>query len=590
MLVNLPLLLEMLYFAATRSTSGVGSTPGKSTEEDRRVVVGLVEGLEDVEGLLLDVALAHHLADEVGQRRGNAVGADRAQQQQAVELADLLEGLGHVRGLRVGLVVPLLPLQHVGLQRLAERREGRDALQGAAGRPDVVVQEGLERVGHGGRVEVHLSDDQVAHLLRQQLARAQQDSQGEHGAHDQLVLLEEAAARVLEGRVGDGLDQFAHPAGQRARGKRFLLLASLEFGLGGRLFCGVLTFLLFLLGDVDGLGGLALCGFTLLDLLFQALFLSGVCALHGLLGQGLGLLNHGLLLGDFGGTAVLLGDHRVGLELLVRGNGVDGAVDCHDKALQRVLVETVDLGQVGQQEVDQRTAGCGGAVVLGGLVDLGLGGLGDFHLLRNFHRYLFGVLQVLDKFDVVQDVSLGVRETREEFVLQILELDLEVVLLLDEFHLLLGQIRALAADDQREQLVAEAVLRDHEVDQGGLGLDFRGVVGVAQLRVQEQPEVVVQGQVLAGELQDSVAAALDELPGDDWHEHGVHALVHVLDQGGVAVFDGHLQVPVHVLRADAQLLQVVVALLFAHPGDALQLGVDHEGVALGVGEDGSVFD
>jgi len=88
----------------------------------------LLEDFEDVEGTLLDELVAHHLDDEDLDRRGHPIGPKRAEDQQLVERLYLLKLFGQVGEFGLFLVVPLLPLQHVGFQRTANAVQRLDLL------------------------------------------------------------------------------------------------------------------------------------------------------------------------------------------------------------------------------------------------------------------------------------------------------------------------------------------------------------------------------------------------------------------------------------------------------------------------------
>ncbi len=81
-------------------------------------------------------------------------------------------------------------------------------------------------------------------------------------------------------------------------------------------------------------------------------------------------------------------------------------------------------------------------------------------------------------------------------VSDLLELDSEVSVLNDELRLGLLKIWALLVYNKGQQLVLQATLSDSEVDEGGLSLDLRGVVGVAELGVEDQFEVLVVLHIL----------------------------------------------------------------------------------------------
>jgi hypothetical protein len=79
-----------------------------------------------------------------------------------------------------------------------------------------------------------------------------------------------------------------------------------------------------------------------------------------------------------------------------------------------------------------------------------------------------------------------VDKSLEQVSLKVSESNLEVVLLLNEIFLKSREIRALLLNDQGQQLVLKTLLRDGEVDQCAFSLDFRRVVRVRKLGVQEK--------------------------------------------------------------------------------------------------------
>jgi len=65
-------------------------------------------------------------------------------------------------------------------------------------------------------------------------------------------------------------------------------------------------------------------------------------------------------------------------------------------------------------------------------------------------------------------------------------------LLLNEFLFLSSEIRSLLSYDKSEQLILKTSLSDSEVDESGLGLDFRRIVRVREFGVQEQVELGIK--------------------------------------------------------------------------------------------------
>mmetsp|Transcript_33102 Transcript_33102/g.52018 ORF Transcript_33102/g.52018 Transcript_33102/m.52018 type:complete len:705 (-) Transcript_33102:2068-4182(-) len=101
---------------------------------------------------------------------------------------------------------------------------------------------------------------------------------------------------------------------------------------------------------------------------------------------------------------------------------------------------------------------------------------------------------------------------------------------------------------------------------------------VRELGVQKQAEVRVELHLGVTQLEVLLLAPADGRPLDHGVQHGVDRLAQVLDEDGPAVLQGGLQLAEDVLLAQANNLQVPLGRLLhaADPGDALQLGVDHE--------------
>lgn len=100
----------------------------------------------------------------------------------------------------------------------------------------------------------------------------------------------------------------------------------------------------------------------------------------------------------------------------------------------------------------------------------------------------------------VQDHCAGAASIRTHNRADLLELDGEVSVLDDELSLCLLQVRALLVDNQRQKLVLQTTLSDGEVDEGGLSLDLRRIMGVAELGVQDELEVLIVLYILVTQL------------------------------------------------------------------------------------------
>ena len=121
-------------------------------------------------------------------------------------------------------------------------------------------------------------------------------------------------------------------------------------------------------------------------------------------------------------------------------------------------------------------------------------------------------------------------------------------------------------------------------------MDFRRVVRVTHLGVQEQLEVGVVLHVLVAHLDVKRAAFFVRRPGNGGHQHRVDGFAHVLDKHRGAVFNRLLHDIRGFWRAHTHDLQVVFAFPFLNPRDALKLRVAHQRPAFGVARDCAVLD
>mmetsp|Transcript_10037 Transcript_10037/g.27401 ORF Transcript_10037/g.27401 Transcript_10037/m.27401 type:complete len:250 (+) Transcript_10037:3448-4197(+) len=201
-----------------------------------------------------------------------------------------------------------------------------------------------------------------------------------------------------------------------------------------------------------------------------------------------------------------------------------------DECIERELVEGVDLVE-GVEEEEQHGAARGHVAVLVTVeVDGHLGFLGLVHLLVDLGGHALRLLQGLDQGHILGDITLCVGQLEQQLILELLQLDGKLGVLDDELRLGLLKLRPLLVHNKRQQLVLQTLLRDSEVDERGLCLDLGGVVGVGQLGVQEQAEVLVVLHLLVTHLDIEVAALLEGGTGDDGRQHRIDTLSHVLNQ------------------------------------------------------------
>mmetsp|Transcript_10302 Transcript_10302/g.22116 ORF Transcript_10302/g.22116 Transcript_10302/m.22116 type:complete len:1096 (-) Transcript_10302:3570-6857(-) len=474
---------------------------GRQEHEDGHTRRSILEGALQVIGLRRDVLGANHGRDEAAHGRGQAVGAQGAEQQQAVKLWHALPVTGQ------GLVLGAFQLHP-----LTPALGGADQVVRQVG---VVVQllEGLHAAPHAVRHPVrqgvvHSHDlgaaQQEVKLLVVELRLALEDGHAQLRGHDELVALKQALRHVGKHGVAGGLHQQLHAPVQLHLHAQALRLSDLGLILAAR------------------------------------------CDVHT-------LLEH---------------KHKVG---------------------HRVVVHAVQGVEVVNEEVDEGAACGNGAVHLSRLGDADLSLLGQLDLLLNVNGGALGLLQVLNQLNVLQDVTLCIGQPEQQAVLQVLERDVVLVERTHQLRRLLLQVRPLVVHHQRQQLVLQALLSHTEVHEGGLGSNLGLVVRVGQLGLQVQPELGVVLHLCVSNLHDQVAPLLDGQLAYHGVQHRVNVDRQVLNQQRQAVLNAVndlVDVLVLALLDDDQ----AVLLLAVHdPLDALQLGVNHERPARGVGHDGAVL-
>ena len=135
-------------------------------------------------------------------------------------------------------------------------------------------------------------------------------------------------------------------------------------------------------------------------------------------------------------------------------------------------------------------------------------------------------------------------------------------------------------------LIFETSASDGEVDQCELGLQLRLVVGVRQLGVEEQLEVVIVLDLLVAHLHRR--SFLDQHPPQERIKNNVNFLGKVLNQKRLAGGNTFLHRVQEVLLAKSDDVELL-AVLVLDPADALQLGVDHQRPLDRVAEDGGIL-
>ena len=160
--------------------------------------------------------------------------------------------------------------------------------------------------------------------------------------------------------------------------------------------------------------------------------------------------------------------------------GVDRTHKQADEPGQRVLVHGVDVRQVADGEEQHRVVRSARLVPLSRGVNLNLRSLGNDLLLGDLVGYNLRLLEGLDARGVVEDVTLGRRKRVQNAVLDVLEALFVIRGFHDELLALRLQVGSLLRHDHAQELIAQAVERDHEVEKRHLHGGLRQVVRVAQ--------------------------------------------------------------------------------------------------------------
>merc|ERR1719161_1130359 len=270
---------------------------------------------------------------------------------------------------------------------------------------------------------------------------------------------------------------------------------------------------------------------------------------------------------------------------------LDRLVEERHKGAERILVHMLDDTELDDEEEDHGTLSGHRAILLTGRVDEHLGFLRELHLYGNLHRCFLRHLEPLDKRDIVKDCRrVGLRELREQVVLEPREGNLELVLLAYELLLLLFKLRFLDVHDHGKDLVLETLRRHDEIHNRALREKLRPVMRVRKLRLDVQLELRVVVNLFASELDDErVAPAADDRPGEEWLEDCFDFLADSLNEEIHTHLDCTLDlIEPLVLRELDYLKRVCEPLL--DPGDTLQLRIDHQGPPVARRDDTRVLD
>mmetsp|Transcript_60189 Transcript_60189/g.148004 ORF Transcript_60189/g.148004 Transcript_60189/m.148004 type:complete len:638 (-) Transcript_60189:3556-5469(-) len=255
------------------------------------------------------------------------------------------------------------------------------------------------------------------------------------------------------------------------------------------------------------------------------------------------------------------------------------AEDLHELR-ERRLVHRVDSAHLSDEEVDNGAARRHGAVLLARRLDAELRLPGVLELLLHLGRRLLGDVEHVDDLGVVKQRPRAVGEAEEQVVLQLQDLGRVVVHLRLELRPLRLELGLLVLHDAVEELILETLHRHGEVDDGDLGAQLGGKVGVGEAGGDVELELLgLHVALLVGEGNDeALALALERLV-KHGVEHGVELVLDVGEQKGPAVAHAVLQELAEGLVVEASLLAVVLGLHVLDPLEPLPLRVDHDRIA-----------
>ena len=215
-------------------------------KEEWRLVRRVNEGVLEVKGRLNHEAVAQVSLDEVRERGSHAICAQGADDAQLLEARSLLEPVARqVLALGLRVLDELAPRLHVELEVLGQRFEEFDLFERMDASPLLDGQVLLHLGRHRRRVGDAGARDEVVDRVALHLVATYEHAQQEHRRDDELVLVEEAATRVVEDLKCDIVHEVDEALVElltellgvlhivaRSCGRRLLLLEPFELELG----------------------------------------------------------------------------------------------------------------------------------------------------------------------------------------------------------------------------------------------------------------------------------------------------------------------------------------------------------------------
>ena len=220
---------------------------------------------------------------------------------------------------------------------------------------------------------------------------------------------------------------------------------------------------------------------------------------------------------------------------------LDRVLKEHDEPGQRVLVHGLHVGQA--RDAEEEVAGISRdlLVLKPSLINLLLSLLCDLLLHVNLVRELLGRGNHVDCRLILENVALGRAEDLNDLVLNLLELSGILSRLEHQFDLLLLKLRPFHGHSQRKELIFQALLGDHEVQEGHLDTDFWQVVRVPKFGCDVKVELGVVLNHRVAQLDADAAALLEGRSRQQRLEGGIELLSNVLEENWEAKLDAVLE-------------------------------------------------
>lgn len=140
----------------------------------------------------------------------------------------------------------------------------------------------------------------------------------------------------------------------------------------------------------------------------------------------------------------------------------------------------MNFGKIGKQEVNEGTSDGSWTIEFRSFVDFGLCYFGNLDFFWDFDGDSLRILQIFNKSNIIQNITLGVGQLKQQLCFQFIQLNFEIILLSNKLKFLGSQIRSFSLHNQIQQLITKTVLGDCKVNKGCFGLHFRRIMRIWQ--------------------------------------------------------------------------------------------------------------